>query len=60
MADAELLSQKVIEAMRRLAAYEDPALVAELTENPELVRELVEMHEHALAFDRMARERLGA
>lgn len=42
------------------AAYEDPALVAELADDPELEAEIVKAHGHALALDRMVRERLGA
>jgi len=55
-----MLVAKVSEAVRRLDPFASVELVEQLADDAEIVGEIVELHGHALAIDRLARERLGA
>jgi len=60
VADAEMLAAKVSEAVRRLGPFTDTEVLEQIADDAEIVGEIVELHGHALAIDRLARERLGA
>jgi hypothetical protein len=60
VADAEMLAAKVSEAVTRLGPFTDAEILEQIADDAEIVGEIVELHGHALAIDRLARERLGA
>lgn len=60
MADAGRLAAKAREAVRLLAPFCYPERAEQVAGCPELEAELVEAHGHALALERLVRERREA